>query len=204
MVETEPPFNIALRLARLRDRSLGQADEIEALFDALSSSERMLKMSNDSLTRLIKGKKSLSPALLQQTTLDIINDVIDALSRFFDARTSRIKRILEYLKLSGRDIGKETQQLKEFEILYDDIKREHERIKYEFMVKPLSKYTVDTINEFQSFQDVISNKGIPILRRLKEMEQNLEGEIMNQIAIFVKANNVTDSNVLYNLLLNDP
>ena len=200
----EPPFYIAVRFARLKDRSVGQADEIEALFDALNCSERMLKMSNDALVRLVKRQKSLSPDYIQQTTLDIITDVVDALTRFYDARTSRIIRIIDYLKLAGREVNKETQQLNELELLWEDIKREYSRIKFEFMEKPLSKYTVNTIDDFKSFQDIISTKGIPIMKRLKELEQTMEGEIMNQISIFIKANNVVDSNELYSLLFNDP
>lgn len=204
MTESEPPFNIALRLARLRDRSVGQVDEVEALLDALTSSERMLKLSNDSLVRVINRKKSLSPAFIQQSTFEILTDTIDALSRFFDAKTTRIKLILDYLKLAGRNMDKELQQLRELELLYGDVKQEYERIKYEFMKQPLSKYKAETINDFKSFQDVISTKGIATMKRLKELERSLEEEIMTQISIFINANTVFDTKELYKLLLHDP
>lgn len=201
--ESEPPFFIAVRFARLRERIIGQVDEIEALFDLLTSSERILKMSNDALVKVIKHKTP-SPTYIQHTTLDIITDVQDALTRFFDAKITRIQKILEHLEMIERDVSKHRQQLREFESLWENIQEEHARIKYEFMSKPLSKYTVNTIDEFKSFQNLISNKGLPLMRRLKEMEQTLEGEIMSEISIFVKANTVIDSNKLYNLLVDDP
>ncbi|MCE9652618.1 MAG: hypothetical protein K8Q89_06135 [Nitrosarchaeum sp.] len=202
--ERESPFYVAVRFARLRDRSIGQTDEIQALFEILNGSEQIIQMSNDAIINYAKNRKQRSPEYIQQTCLDIIIKVGDGLTKYIDSKTNRILKLLDYFRLSERDVSEETQKLKEFEVLWDDIKREYDRIKNEFLSRPMSKYSLDTIKEFKIFQEIIIQKGIPLMRRLNDLEDKIQKDIVNQIASFTKANTIMDSNDLYKLLTGEP
>lgn len=202
--EEEPPFYVAVRFARLRDRSIGQTDEIQALLNIVDGTERIMKMTNEALVRKFKNQKPRSPEYIQQTTFDIVVSVQDNLAKFIDAKTARITKILDYFRLDERDVSEDIQKLKEFEILWDDLKQKYDHVKNEFLCKPSSTYSTSTLNELQVFQDLISSKGIPLMKRLKDLEDKIQKDILYQIASFTKANTVVDSNELYKLLTGEP
>lgn len=201
--DKEPAFYIAVRFARLRDRSIGQKDEIDALLEILKGTEQIIQMSNDAFLSVIGKKRPRSAEYIQQTTFDIVVKVGDGLAKYIDAKISRIKKLLDYFILDQRPVDREIKELKEFETLWDDLQQEYRRIKNEFIIKS-TKPTKNALDELKIFQDTISVKGISLMKRLNELEDRIQKDAIHQIASFTKTNTVVDSNALYKLLTDEP
>lgn len=202
--EPEEPFYVAVRFARLRDRSIGQKDEVDALLNIMSETEKIMKMTNDAIISLIKKQKPPSTQFIQQTTFDIIVNVQSELAKYVDSKTTRIHKLLDYFRLDGKPVNYESEKLKEFESLWDDLKQEYERVKNEFMQRAVTGYSVATLDDIKVFQTLISTKGIPLMKRLKELEDRILQDILYQIASFTKSNMPMNSNDLYKLLTDEP
>jgi hypothetical protein len=202
--EPEPPFYVAVRFGRLRDRSIGQMEEIQALLDILKATEDIMKLTNEVFIRAAKKQKLMSPQSVQQAAMEIVIKVEDGLTRFMEAKTNRVARLLEYFRLDNRDMTDQVQKFKELEILWDDLKQEYRCIISEFMGRPTSQYSTNTLDELKIFQDLISNKSVSLMRRIKEIEDTMQKDIIWQIASFTKTNMPMDSNALYKLLTDEP
>jgi len=56
----EPSLITAIRLARMRDGNMGQAEEIKALMDILKGSQNIMTITNDVVWSFITKKKGMS------------------------------------------------------------------------------------------------------------------------------------------------
>lgn len=173
--DKEPPFYVAVRFARLRDRSIGQNDEIDALMNIMNETEKMMKMSNEELINMVKKRQGRSPEFIQQITFEIVVNIQDNLSKFIDSKINRIQKLLDYFSLDNTiTVSKERQKLQEFEALWDELKQDYERIKTDFMAQSAYNFSSKTYDDMQVFQELISKKALPLMSRLKELEDSIQ------------------------------
>jgi|GEM_PF-5724576 len=195
----EPPLISAFRLARLRDRSMGQAEEIKALTDMLKASEEIMRIMNNDLLVLVHKKKGISREQKKLLINDALTQLSDALERFVDAKTARIYRFVDHFRAMRQDITEETKILDEFESEWDNLKRTIRDVKSNFMNSPQS--TVDSIDNIKA--DMLQ-KGLPIVEKLNKLEDRMRSRLINMIAFIAQASTSVDTNELYRLFTDEP
>jgi hypothetical protein len=200
------PFITAIRLARMRDGNMGQAEEIESLIDLLKASEKVLTIVNDTVWALVNKRKGMSTNYKSQLFSEAYVMLTDALERFVDAKTKRIKKFIDYFQLLAQDVIDESKELKDFEKDWDIIKRELSEFKTGFLglSTTSANYKEEATNQAEYLRKNVVQTSLPILERLTNLENKMQRRVISMIAFIAQANTGIDSNELYRLLTGEP
>ena len=198
--EIKPPLIIAIRLARMRDGNMGQAEEIKALMDILRGSENILNITNDTVWSLITKKKGMSQNHKRLLFEESFKILIEALERFVDAKTKRIEKFIKYFQILKQPVSDELEELKKFEKKWDDVKRELSKFDLDQFINRTGD---DSFNQTNQFKNNIQTS-LPILEKLTELENQMQKRVISMIAFIATTNKPVNSNDLYRLLTDEP
>lgn len=199
--EIEPPLITAIRLARMRDGNMGQAEEIQALIDILKGSENILNMVNDTVWALVTKKKGMSQNTKRLLFEESFTILTDALERFVDAKTKRIEKFIKYFQIMKQDVSEESIKLKGFEKDWERIQRELSDFKLDSYLNMSKNDSFDKTNQFKNN---VLQTSLPILERLVELENQMQKRVLGMIAFIAQAHKSVDTNELYKLLTSEP
>ncbi|MEM3112352.1 MAG: hypothetical protein QXY90_04860, partial [Candidatus Anstonellales archaeon] len=116
MSTKDPPSIIAaIILSRLRDRSMGQAGEIQGLLDMMKGMEKVANLMNEILLAKLSGKPQKSVGYRKLVIDESFSLIINGLEKFVTGKTERISKLINYLGILHQDIKNEKDQLKRFE-----------------------------------------------------------------------------------------
>lgn len=199
--ESEPPLITAIRLARMRDGNMGQAEEIKALIDILKGSENILNITNDTVWTLITKKKGMSQTEKRLLFEESFRTLTDALERFVDAKTKRIEKFIKYFQLMKQDVSEESEKLKNFEKEWDEIQRKLSEFDLDYFLNQTKDESFQRTNQFKT--NVVQTS-LPVLEKLTKMEDQMQKRVLGMIAFIADANTPVKSNDLYKLLTAEP
>src|SRR5690348_5435054 len=120
----QSPMIPAIELSRLRDRSMGQADEVQALFDIMKGAGELMELVNGTLWAMIKNKHDKSPEYKRQIINDSSITLFSGVEKFVDAKSNRVSKLINYLQMLAQDVAEEKAQLASFDKEWDPIRRE--------------------------------------------------------------------------------
>jgi len=198
---SEPPLITAIRLARMRDGNMGQAEEIQALMDILRGSENILNITNDTVWSLITKKKGMSQnhkKILFQESFKILTE---ALERFVDAKTQRIEKFIKYFQILQQPVSDELEEIKNFEKEWDNVKRELSKFDLDYFINRSGE---DSFNQTNQFKNNVIQTSLPILEKLTQLENQMQKRVLRMIAFIAQENTSVDTNELYKLLTSEP
>jgi len=200
------PFVTAIRLARMRDGNMGQADEIQSLIDLLKASEKVLTIVNDTVWAFVNKRKGMSANYKTQLFSEAYVMLTEALERFVDAKTKRITKFIDYFQLLAQDVTDESKELKDFEKDWDIIKREFSEFKTGFLGLSTTSpnYKEEATNQAEYLRKNVVQTSLPMLERLMNLENKMQRRVINMIAFIAHSNTIVDSNELYRLLTGEP
>ena len=193
----------AIELSRLRDRSMGQADEVQALFDIMKGAGEIMELVNGTLWAMLKNKHDKSPDYKRQIINDASITLFSGMEKFVDAKTNRISKLINYLQLLAQEVDEEKTQLASFDKDWDPIRREINIAR----IQITNPNFLPTVEEGEKTMNHIKNdilaKGIPILNKLIDLENRMQKRHISAIALLTKMNTSVDTNELYKLLTRD-
>ena len=193
----EPPLITAIRLARMRDGNMGQAEEIQSLIDILKGSENIMKIINDTVWSLIQKKKGMSLGQKQLLFEESFKILTDGIEKFVDAKTKRISNFINYFQLMKQDVTEEYNKLQNFEKEWDTIKQELSNFNMDSII---NTHKENSINQTNYFKNNVLQTALPILEKLTQLENQMQKRVLNMIAFIAQANTTVDTNQLYKLL----
>jgi hypothetical protein len=202
--ENHPPLIIGFKLARLRDRSLRQAEEIQHLLEIMKAAEQVMKMTSDSLFALLQGKKDISPQYRKQLVGESMNTLFDGLEGFVDTKSARILKVVNYLQLIKQDVKENEKELKDFEKEWDDIKRQISVFKNEFLNRPPYTSVKEAMNDIDYIKMDVLHKAMPLIEKLIQLENKLQMRVINMIAFIANTSSTINTNELYRLFTAEP
>lgn len=199
--EIEPPLMTAIRLARMRDGNMGQAEEIKALIDILKGSENLLTIANDSVWSLITKKQSMSQTTKRLLFEESFTILTDALDRFVNAKIKRIEKFIRYFQILKHDVTSESVKLKDFENDWEKTQRELGNFNLDHFLN-LSKD--DAYSQTNQFKNNVLKTSLPILQKLTDLENQMQTRVLNMIAFIATTNTPVNPNDLYKFLTDEP
>lgn len=195
----------AFTLARLRDRSMGQADEVQALVDLVKGMTQVTEVTNHIFMAMLKKEKPRNPTLNKAMIDEAFTIIATGLEKFVDAKVGRISKLIHYLQLLHQDVNNEKKNLETFETKWDPIKRELNLVRIEFANKSFSEVQKDDpMKEIDHLKNNIMGKALPILEQLTDLENSMQKRHISAIALLTTVNSSLDTNELYKLLTDDP
>lgn len=198
---TEPPLITAIRLARMRDGNMGQAEEIKALMDILRGTENILNITNDTVWSFITKKKGMSQNHKRILFEESFKILTEALERFVDAKTKRIEKFIKYFQILQQPVSDELEELKNFEKEWDNVKRELSKFDLDYFINRSGE---DSFNQTNQFKNNVVQTSLPILEKLTQLENQMQKRVIGMIAFIATANKPVNSNELYKLLTEEP
>ena len=199
----QSPMIPAIELSRLRDRSMGQADEVQALFDIMKGAGELMELVNGTLWAMIKGKHDKSADYKRQIINDASITLFSGMEKFVDAKSNRVSKLINYLQMLAQDVNDEKSQLASFDKDWDPIRRDINLAR----IQIANPNFLPTVEEGEKTMNHIKNdilaKGVPILNKLIELENKMQKRHLSAIALLTKMNSSVDTNELYKLLTRD-
>ena len=183
--EIEPSIITAIRLARMRDGNMGQADEIEALFDILKGSEKLMKVTNDVVWSVLTKKQTMSQADRKITMNESYTLLKNAFEKFATAKIKKIEKFISYFQILKEDVTQESEKLKEFEKEWETIRRKLDELDIEYYLNLSRDDSYDEVNLFKN--DVIQTS-LPLTQKLNELETQMQKKVIGKIVFLAKKN----------------
>ena len=199
--EIEPSIITAIRLARMRDGNMGQADEIEALFDILKGSEKLMRVTNDVVWALLTKKQNMSQADRQITMNESYSILKNAFEKFVTAKIKRIEKFIRYFQILEEDVAEESKKLEKFEKEWETVHRKLDELDINHY---LSLSRDDSYNEVNLFKNDVIQTSLPLAQELNELENQMQKKVIGKIAFLAKKTKPVDTNELYKLLTGEP
>src|SRR5574341_691607 len=202
MTTDEPPSLIsAIILSRLRDRSMGQVDEVQGLLDMMKGMEQIAGVMNETFMAIIKKKPSKSADHQKMIVVEGFSILISGLEKFVDGKTARITKLINYLELLHQDVKDERNQLSIFEKEWEPINRELNVFRVNFMNKPVgSSHPEDAIKDMDYISKDFMPRALPTAEKLTELENKMQKRHLSAIALLTTVNTSVNTNELYKLL----
>jgi len=199
--EIEPSIITAIRLARMRDGNMGQADEIEALFDILKGSEKLMRVTNDVVWALLTKKQNMSQADRHITMNESYSILKNAFEKFVTAKIKRIEKFIRYFQILEEDVAEESKKLEKFEKEWETIHRKLDELDINHY---LSLSRNDSYTEINLFKNDVIQTSLPLAQELNELENQMQKKVIGKIAFLAKKTKPVDTNELYKLLTGEP
>lgn len=205
MTEKDPPPMIAsIYLSRLRDRSMGQADEIQGLLDMMKGMEKVAGVVNDTLMVFLKQK----PTQSQQSKKILVDEafilLLSGLEKFVVGKTKRISQLINYLDILHQDVSDEKTQLEIFEKEWEPIYRELDIIRVDLMNNPVPTNSDDAMKKIDFVKNNLLSKALPIADKLITLENKMQKRHIQALALLTTMNTAVNTNELYRLLTEEP
>lgn len=198
--EIEPPLITAIRLARMREGSMGQAEEIQSLMEILKGSENLLTIVNDTVWSLMTKKPKMSQTEKRLLFEESFRMLTQGMDKFVNAKIKRIEKFIRYFQILQHNVIEERTKLEIFEKDWEKTQRELEKFNLDhFLNMPVN----DSYEQANYFKNNILKTSLPILQKLTELENQMQKRVLEMIAFIAIANKPVNSNDLYKLLTDE-
>lgn len=197
----EPPMITAIRLTRMRDGSMGQAEEIQSLMEILKGSENLLTIVNDTVWSLMTKKPKMSQTEKRLLFEESFRMLTSAMNNFVNAKIKRIEKFIKYFQMLQHNAIEEQTKLEIFEEDWEKTQRELENFNLEHF---LNMSVNESYEQTNYFKNNLLKTSLPILQKLTDLENQMQKRVLEMIAFISITNKPIDSNELYKLFTEDP